>query len=57
MVLEDNITDLFTPTDLPIDLGEDNLALPPLKLLPNYTAGLIYGFTGVNHLDELEVCM
>ena len=57
MILDDNLTDLFNPADIPFDLGEENLTLPPLNLVPNYTAGLIYGFTGNNHLDELEVCM
>jgi len=34
-----------------------NQALPPLDLVPDFTAGLIYGFTGDNHLDELRTCM
>jgi hypothetical protein len=35
--------------------------LPPLPLplnaVPDFTAGLIYGFTGDNNLDELRTCM
>jgi hypothetical protein len=31
--------------------------LPPLNAVPEFTAGLIYGFTGTNHLDELNTCM
>ena len=36
---------------------EDTLMLPPLNAVPDFTAGLIYGFTGDNHLEELETCM
>ena len=31
--------------------------LPPLNAVPEFTAGLIFGFTGTNHLDELNTCM
>ncbi len=33
------------------------LTLPPLNAVPDFTAGLIYGFTGDQHLDELHTCM
>jgi len=39
----------------PIQSSED--ALPPLNAAPDFVAGLIYGFTGDNHLDELRTCM
>ena len=31
--------------------------LPPVDAIPQFTAGLIYGLTGDNHLDEIEKCM
>ena len=34
-----------------------DVTLPPLNLVPDFTAGLIYGFTGDNHLEELRTCM
>lgn len=33
------------------------MTLPPLNAIPDFTAGLIYGFTGDQHLDELHTCM
>ena len=35
----------------------NSLDLPPVTAVPDFTAGLIYGFTGDNHLDELRGCM
>lgn len=41
-----------------LDESETNAyTLPPLNMVPDFTAGLIYGFTGSNHLDELHTCM
>ena len=31
--------------------------LPPLDAIPEFTAGLIYGLTGDNNLDEIKMCM
>ena len=33
-----------------------HIHLPPLEAVPEFTAGLIYGFTGHNHLAELQHC-
>ena len=33
------------------------VGLPPFNAAPDFVAGLIYGFTGDNHLDELRTCM
>ena len=30
--------------------------MPPLDTIPQFAAGLIYGLTGHNHLDELTHC-
>jgi len=27
-----------------------------IMAVPDYTAGLIYGMTGANHLEEIETC-
>ena len=40
------------PIEVPSEVG-----LPPLNMVPDFTAGLIFGFTGDNHLDELRTCM
>ena len=34
-----------------------HVSLPPLDAIPEFTAGLIYGLTGDNHLDEIRHCM
>ena len=34
-----------------------HIALPPLDAIPEFTAGLIFGLTGDNHLDEIQHCM
>lgn len=34
-----------------------NVGLPPLNAAPDFVAGLVFGFTGDNHLDELRWCM
>ena len=31
--------------------------LPPLEAIPDFTAGLVYGLTGDNNLDEIKHCM
>lgn len=49
--------DLADTLTLAVGPIESNLALPPLNMVPDFTAGLIYGFTGDNHLDELRGCM
>ena len=33
------------------------IPLPDLTGVPEFTAGLLYGLTGNNHLDEIKVCM
>ena len=33
------------------------MMLPPVDSVPDFTAGLIYGFTGNDHRVELEGCM
>jgi len=40
----------------PIQSKYEGLPLP-LNAAPEYVAGMIYGFTGTNHLDELNTCM
>lgn len=39
----------------PIEVNEANL--PPVIAVPDFTAGLIFGFTGNDHRSELEGCM
>ena len=51
-----DLADLLTLAVGPIDVNK-GLTLPPLNLVPDFTAGLIYGFTGDNHLDLLRTCM
>ena len=42
----------------PIESTPKFQGLPlPLNAAPEFVAGLIYGFTGTNHLDELSTCM
>ena len=38
------------------ELIHEHVALPPLEAAPDFIAGLIYGFTGHNHLAELQGC-
>lgn len=33
------------------------LSLPSPTAVADFTAGLVYGLTGDNHLDEIEACM
>ena len=40
----------------PHELVHDHLHLPPVEAVPDFVAGLIYGFTGHNHLAELQGC-
>ena len=35
----------------------ESINLPPLNAVPDFTAGLIYGLTGHNHLAELQGCL
>lgn len=35
----------------------NGIDLPPVEAVPDFTAGLIYGFTGHDHREELEGCM
>lgn len=55
----EDLADLMTLAVGPIEspAGAEQIALPPLNLVPDFTAGLIYGFTGDNHLEELRTCM
>lgn len=53
----DDLAALMTVAVGPIETTWNDLLLPPLNLVPDFTAGLIYGFTGDNHLDELRTCM
>lgn len=48
-----DLADLMTLAIGPIETAN----LPPLNAVPDFTAGLIFGFTGDNHLDELRTCM
>ena len=34
-----------------------HIALPPIDAIPEFTAGLIFGLTGDNHLKEIQHCM
>ena len=38
-------------------IPDEPVALPPIDSVPDFTAGLIYGFTGNDHRVELEGCM
>eukprot|EP00354_Favella_ehrenbergii_P003814 CAMPEP_0170455760 /NCGR_PEP_ID=MMETSP0123-20130129/3613_1 /TAXON_ID=182087 /ORGANISM="Favella ehrenbergii, Strain Fehren 1" /LENGTH=479 /DNA_ID=CAMNT_0010718997 /DNA_START=15 /DNA_END=1454 /DNA_ORIENTATION=+ len=49
------ITGLVGPVE-PIKDGLPPLPLP-LNAIPDFIAGLIFGFTGDNHLDELRTCV
>merc|ERR1712038_102069 len=52
-----DLADLLTLGIGPIVVTEEVVNLPPVNLVPDFTAGLIYGFTGNNHLDDLQGCM
>ena len=50
-----DLADLLTLAVGPI---QEAYMLPPLdQVVPDFTAGLILGFTGNDHKDELELCM
>ena len=49
-----DLADLLTLAVGPIETTE---MLPPVDSVPDFTAGLIYGFTGNDHRVELEGCM
>lgn len=49
-----DLADLMTLAVGPI---ETSLMLPPLNAAPDFAAGLIFGFTGDNHLEEMRTCM
>ena len=36
--------------------AHQHVHLPPMEAVPDFVAGLIYGFTGHNHLAELQGC-
>ena len=50
-----DLADLLTLAVGPIEVNEANL--PPVIAVPDFTSGLIYGFTGNDHREELEGCM
>jgi len=50
-----DLADLLTLAIGPIEVDEANL--PPVIAVPDFTAGLIEGFTGNDHRAELEGCM
>lgn len=51
-----DLADLLTLAVGPIQ-SSNGLPLPPVDSVPDFTAGLIYGFTGNDHREELEACM
>ena len=40
-----------------LEYDNTHLFLPPLNAIPDFTAGLIFGLTGDNHLHEIQHCM
>ena len=48
----DDLATLMTVAIGPIESETEvsDVTIPPLNLVPDFTAGLIYGFTGDNHL-------
>lgn len=50
-------TDLADLMTLAVGPIETSFMLPPLNAAPDFAAGLIFGFTGDNHLDEMRTCM
>ena len=40
----------------PIENGHNFVYLPDLHGVPDFAAGLVYGLTGHNHLDEIRHC-
>lgn len=50
-----DLADLLNVAIGPIEVDEANL--PPVIAVPDFTAGLIYSFTGNDHRSELEGCM
>ena len=50
-----DLADLLTLAVGPIEVNEANL--PPVAAVPDFTSGLIYGFTGNDHRAELDGCM
>ena len=48
----DDLAALMTVAIGPIESETEvsDVTIPPLNLVPDFTAGLIYGFTGDNHL-------
>ena len=51
----DDLAALLTAAVGPIQTN--SVSLPPLNMVPDFVAGLIWGFTGDNHLGELQTCM
>ena len=52
-----DLADLLTLAVGPIESSANGLDLPPAEAVPDFTAGLIFGFTGNDHREELEGCM
>ena len=52
-----DLADLLTLAVGPIESMNGLPPLPPVDSVPDFTAGLIYGFTGNDHRAELEGCM
>ena len=50
-----DLADLLTVAIGPIEVSEANL--PPVNAVPDFTAGLIFGFTGNDHRSEIDGCM
>ena len=50
-----DLADLLTLAVGPIEVNEANM--PPVIAVPDFTAGLIFAFTGNDHRSELEGCM
>ena len=52
-----DLADLMTLAVGPIETNEAILGGSAIEIVPDYTAGLIFGFTGNDHKAELEGCM
>ena len=50
-----DLADLLTLAVGPIEVSEANM--PPANAVPDFTAGLIFGFTGNDHRSEIDGCM
>merc|ERR1712051_914169 len=52
-----DLADLLTIAVGPITSPTETANMPPVIAVPDFTAGLIFGFTGNDHRAELEGCM